>query len=87
MRKIQRSIDVVCTFIADKPPVPHRFRVRDRNDNVHVLRIGKILQIEKEKHSGDDVWTYKCQGMIGSQERIYVIRFNVSKASWQLVKI
>lgn len=35
MRKIQRSIDVVCTFFAGKAPVPHRFRLRDRYDNLH----------------------------------------------------
>lgn len=87
MKKIQRNIDVVCTFFAGKAPVPHRFRLRDRYDNLHVLKVGKILSTEKEKINGDDVWTYKCQGMIGNQERIYVIRFNINKAGWQLVKI
>ena len=51
------------------------------------MKIGRILSIEKEKLLGDDIWTYKCQGMVGNQERIYVIQFNLRHGRWQLVKI
>ena len=87
MKKIQKNIDVIATFRVGEPPEPHRFRVTDRYDNVHVMKIGRILSIEKEKVLGDDIWTYKCQGMVGNQERIYVIQFNLCHGRWQLVKI
>ena len=87
MKRIQRDIDVLATFRVGEPPEPHRFRVKDRNEQVHVLKIGKILDITKEKFLGYDIWTYKCQGIIGRQERVYEMQFNVQKAQWQLVKI
>ena len=78
---------MIATFRDGEAPEPYKFRVRDRYENVHVIRIGKILDIRKEKVLGDDIWTYKCQGMIGNSERVYVIQFNVPQARWQLVKI
>ena len=87
MKRIQRDIDVLATFRVGEPPEPHRFRVKDRYENVHVLKVGQILDISKEKSLGYDIWTYKCQGMIGRQQRIYEMQFIVQKALWQLVKI
>ena len=87
MRRVRKNIDVIATFRDGKPPQPHRFRVRDRYDNVHVIRIGQIVNIEKSKVLGDEIWTYQCQGMVGNTERIYVIEFNLHHGRWQLVKI
>ncbi len=87
MKKIQRSIDVLATFRAGMPPEPHRFRIVDRDDNTHVLKVERIVKVEKQKVNGDEVWTYECQGMIGKSERIYVMQFNIPRARWQLVKI
>lgn len=87
MRMIQKNIDVVCTFFAGEPPVPHRFRVKDKNEELHVYRISQVLDTVREKVLGDDIWTYKCQGVIGNQERIFVIQYNLHHARWQLVKI
>lgn len=87
MKRIQQTIDVLATFCAGEPPEPHRFRVRDRYGNVHVYRVGCILDVKKDRSLGYDIWTYRCQGMIGNTERVYVLRFNVQKALWQLVKI
>ena len=87
MRTIQRNIDVIATFRTGEPPEPHRFRVRDRYDNIHEMKIGRILRIDREKVLGDDIWTYRCQGMVGNLERIYEIQYNIPHARWQLVKI
>ena len=87
MKRIQRNIDVVCTFLEGEPPLPHRFRIRDRNEELHVYRISQVLDTAKEKILGDDIWTYKCQGVIGNQERIFVIQYNMRHGRWQLVKI
>ena len=45
MRKLNKDIDVLATFRTGEPPEPHKFRVRDRYENVHVLKIGQILWI------------------------------------------
>lgn len=87
MRKIRKNIDVIATFRDGEPPQPHRFRVRDQYENVHVLRIRRILSAEKRKVLGDEIWEYRCQGMVGNMERIYVIEFNLHHGRWQLVKI
>ncbi len=87
MKRVQRNIDVIATFCAGKPPQPHRFRVRDRYDNVHVYRIGQILRTTREKILGYDVWRYECQGRIGDYERKYTLQYNIEKALWQLVKV
>lgn len=87
MKRIQRNIDVLATFRAGEAPEPHRFRVKDRYDKVHVLKVGQILDVSKEKTLGYDIWKYKCQGIIGRQERIYEMQYIVQKAVWQLIKI
>lgn len=87
MRKLNRDIDVLATFRAGEPPEPHKFRVRDRYENVHELKIGQILDITKERILGYDVWNYKCRGRVGNYERFYEIQYNIQKARWQLVRI
>ncbi len=87
MKMLQIDIDVLATFCAGEPPEPHRFRVKDRFDNMHVFKVGCILDITKEKSLGYDIWKYRCQSVIGRQERIYEMQFIVQKALWQLVKM
>ena len=87
MKRLNRDIDVIATFRVGEPPEPHRFRVKDRYENIHVLKIGQILDVKKEKSLGYDIWVYECLGRIGGYERPYEIQYNVQKARWQLVKI
>ena len=87
MKLLQKDIDVLATFCAGEPPELHRFRVKDRNDAIHVFKVGCILDISNEKHLGYDIWKYKCQSVIGRGERVYEMQFIVQKALWQLVKI
>ena len=87
MRKLNKNIDVLATFRTGAPPEPHKFRVRDRFENVHVLKIGQILDITKEKTLGYDIWNYRCQGRVGNCQRAYEIQYNVQKSNWKLVRI
>lgn len=87
MRKLNKDIDVLATFRTGEPPEPHKFRVNDRYGNVHVIKIGQILDITEQKNLGYDLWNYKCQGRVGNSIRAYDIQYNVQKAQWKLVRI
>lgn len=87
MKKLNRDIDVLATFRNGEPPEPHKFRVKDRYENIHVLKIGQIVDITKERSLGYDIWKYKCRGRIGGFERLFEIQYNVQQARWQLVRM
>ena len=87
MKLVNRSIDIIASFRADEPPEPIRFRVKDRNDKTHVLKVDNILDISKGTKGRNEVWYYKCQGRVGGSERIYVLEYDISKTNWFLVKI
>lgn len=87
MKDLKRNIDMVTTFDVGEPPEPHRFRIRDVNGKVHVVKIGQIFWILKVREPGYDYWRYKCRGELEGTERTFMIQFNVQKALWQLTEI
>lgn len=48
------------------------------------MRVDKVLSIEDLKI---DTYNYTCQSLIGDMLRIYVLKYFLAQARWELYKI
>ena len=51
------------------------------------MRVDKVLSIEDLKIGGIDTYNYTCQSLIGDMLRIYVLKYFLAQARWELYKI
>lgn len=89
MRVVAEPIDMIAVFHG-KPgshPEPYRFRFVDRYGDQVVVKVDRVLSVELLKIGGIDTYNYTCQSMIRDIMRMYVLKYVISQARWELYKI
>jgi len=67
---------------------PVRFKiVNDRDESESVIKIDKVITVDKEKLAGNLMLVYKCQSVIKGFERLYEIKYELSTCKWILWKL
>jgi len=52
-----------------------------------VIKIDKVISVDKEKFAGNDMLVYKCQSVINEVDRIYQLKYEIITCKWMLFKI
>ncbi|WP_160678328.1 hypothetical protein [Clostridium sp. C8-1-8] len=84
MKIIAKNIEVVAWFDISGKPHPVRFKVRDDKD--YVIRIDRVVKLDKERIAGNDMLIFTCQSIIGGSERLYEIKYEICTCKWILFK-
>ncbi len=87
MKIVAKPIDVIATFSNQKKPVPYKFKFyQDSGERTEVL-VGKIRCVEESRLAGIDALVYTCQSVIGSEEKIYQLKYIIGQYRWELYKV
>jgi hypothetical protein len=89
MKVIAEPVDMIAMFRKREGcrPVPCRFRYTDRRGDRVEVHVDKVLRIEDLKIGGIDTYNYTCQSLIGDMLRIYVLKYFLAQARWELYKM
>lgn len=87
MKVIAKPIDMVAWFTKEGIPHPIRFRIFNKDDTFKVIKIDKVLYVEKEKLAGNHMMVFKCRSTINAVEKVYEIKYEMSTMKWVLFKI
>ncbi|MBZ9633097.1 hypothetical protein [Clostridium sp. FP1] len=66
---------------------PIRFRMQIDDEPMQVIKIDKIICVDREKLAGNNMLVYKCQSVISGTEKLYEIKYELSTCKWILFKI
>lgn len=66
---------------------PVKFRIKDEEENLKVIKINKILKVEKEKIAGNIMHKFTCMGVINGIEKLFEVKYEINTCKWTLFKI
>jgi hypothetical protein len=79
--------DIECVVWFNKEGVsPIKFRYEDDNGYV-TIKVDKIISRVDEKLCGNKALVFECQSLIGSEMKLYQLKYFVSEIKWILWKI
>ena len=85
MKIVSKNIEMIAYFKTDGTIRPLRFRIEEVQ--CEVIKITKILRVETEKLCGNIMMVYTCSSCIDGMEKIFEIKYDVSRMKWILFKI
>lgn len=87
MKIVARPIEMVAWFTIEGIPNPVRFRIKNDDGEMDVVKIEKIVFKEREKIAGNEMINYRCQSTISGQTKTLEIKYELSTCKWILFKI
>ncbi|MBZ9616763.1 hypothetical protein [Clostridium estertheticum] len=66
---------------------PVRFKIANEDESISVIKIDKVITIDKERLAGNNMLVYTCQSVIRGYERIYSIKYSYDTCKWMLWKL
>ena len=83
MKLLNKQIDMISWTSKEGVVTPVRFRMEEDGKSI-VIRIGRILQTEKNMFGGTPTLSFRCASEICGQERIYEVTYNSGSQKWLL---
>ena len=87
MRVIAKPIEMVLWNDINGKMNPVRFKIANEDESISVIKIDKVLTIDKERLAGNNMLVYKCQSVIKESERLYELKYEFSSCKWILWKL
>jgi len=51
---------------------PIRFRIANDDESISVIKIDKVITVDKEKLAGNNMFVYKCQSVIKGINYVWI---------------
>jgi hypothetical protein len=87
MKILSIPIDMVCWFEKTGIPHPVRFKLTTEDESEIVLKIDKVMFIDKEKLAGNEMLVFKCQSVIKGIQKIFELKYELRTCKWILWKM
>ncbi|WP_435789647.1 hypothetical protein [Clostridium sp.] len=87
MKVIAKPIEVVVWTDIRGNIHPVRFKITNEDESNFVVKIDKVICVDKEKLAGNNMLVYKCQSVINGLDKLYEIKYELSSCRWILFKI
>jgi len=87
MKVIAKPIEMVSWSDKNGNLKPVRFRIENEDESVSVIKIDKVLTMDREKLAGNHMLVYKCQSVIKGAERLFEIKYELNSCKWILWKL
>ena len=85
MKLLNKQIDMISWTSKEGVVTPVRFRIEEGGKSI-VIRIGRILQSEKNMFGGTPTLSFRCASHICGQEHIYEVTYNGGTQKWLIKK-
>jgi hypothetical protein len=66
---------------------PVRFKITNEDESNSVVKIDKVISVDKGKLAGNEMLVFKCQSVINEVEKLYEIKYDLKSCKWILYKI
>lgn len=80
-------IEMIASFSENGVPTPLKFRIKAIDEANSVIKVSRVIQIDKEKIAGNAMYVFKCQSIINEFEKIYELKYELSSCKWILYKM
>jgi hypothetical protein len=87
MKTLAKPIDIVCWFEKTGIPHPVRFKVSREDESETVIKVDRVITVDKEKLAGNDMMVFKCQSVINNTARLFELKYEIRTCKWILFKI
>jgi hypothetical protein len=87
MKILATPVDMVCWFEKTGMPHPIRFKVSKDDESEVVLKVDKVVTVEKEKLAGNPMLIFKCQSVISGTQRPFELKYELGTCKWILWKM
>ncbi|MBZ9686869.1 hypothetical protein G9F72_011085 [Clostridium estertheticum] len=87
MKVVAKYIEVVSWTDTKGNINPVRFKITNEDESNSVVRIDKVICVDKEKLAGNNMLAYRCQSVIDGVEKLYEIKYELGTCRWILFKI
>jgi hypothetical protein len=87
MKIVVKPIEVVSWTDIKGNMNPVRFKITKEDESSSVVRIDKVICVDKEKLAGNNMLVFKCQSVINGADKLYEIKYELSSCRWVLYKI
>lgn len=87
MKTLAIPVDMVCWFEKTGIPHPVRFKVVKEDESETVIKVDKVITVDKERLAGNDMLVFKCQSIINKTQRVFELKYEQRTCKWILFKI
>lgn len=87
MKIVAKPVDMVCWFEKTGTPHPIKFKIVAEDESEVVMRVDRVLQIDKERLAGNDSLIFRCQSNIRNQQKLFEIKYELRTCKWILWKM
>lgn len=87
MKVLAKPIEMVCWFEKSGMPHPVRFKVTKDDESNAVIKIDRIISVDKERLAGNDMMVFKCQSVINNTAKIFELKYELGTCKWMLFKM
>ncbi|MGK0468942.1 MAG: hypothetical protein ACJAX4_004291 [Clostridium sp.] len=77
MKIVAKPIEVVSWTDTRGNIHPVRFKIINEDESISVIKIDKVICVDKEKLAGNFMLMYKCQSVISGVEKLYEIKYEL----------
>ena len=87
MKVVAKPIEMVAWTDTKGNINPVRFKLIKKDESSSVIKIDKVISVDKEKFAGNNMLVYKCQSVIKEVDRMYELKYELGTCKWILFKI
>jgi hypothetical protein len=87
MKVVAKPIEVVSWTDTKGNINPVRFKITNEDESNSVVKIDKVITMDKEKLAGNIMLLFKCQSVVNGADKLYEIKYELSTCKWMLFKI
>jgi hypothetical protein len=87
MKILAKPVDVVCWFEKTGMPHPIRFKVTAEDESEKVIKVDKVITVDKEKLAGNEMLIFKCQSTMKNVIRPFELKYELRTCKWMLFKM
>ena len=87
MKVVAKPIEMVAWTDTKGNINPVRFKITKEDETSSVVKIDKVISVDKEKLAGNNMLVFKCQSTVNGADKLYEIKYELSSCKWILFKI
>ena len=87
MKVVAKPIEMVAWTDSKGNVNPVRFKITKEDETSSVVKIDKVISVDKEKLAGNNMLVFKCQSTVNGADKLYEIKYELSSCRWILFKI
>ncbi|QZY56735.1 hypothetical protein [Crassaminicella profunda] len=87
MKVVAKPIEMIAWFEQNGAPHPIRFRLKNNDECWNIIKVERVITVEKEKLAGNYMYVFTCQSVINDVTKVYVLKYELSSCKWVLFKI